>query len=409
MAEPTPLDPFAPVGGPVAEHPEVHDRLRRAGPVVRVPAPAGGSVWIVTDHPIARAVLADPTFAKDPALAPTDWPGREPGLEPPASTVRSLTTTDGPQHRALRRVHAPLFTRRQIGSRRARMAEIARELLSGLAERSAAAGRPVDLVAEFLPHYPLLVVCDLLGIALPGVARAADAAAMTRGDAEHAHGGLAELQSLVERALAGADRTDSEVMRFAARARRELPDLRDDEIAYQLTGLVFAGQITTESFLGFLVAHHLADRAADRAGDGNGRDAALVAELLRIHPPAPFTLWRFTTAPVVLAGHHLPAGAPVLVDIEGIGTDPARFPDPHTADPHRPSAPDLAFGDGPHACVGAGLAQAEAQVLVEVLRSAFPQARLAVPFAQLRRDGTTARARRLAALPVWLDEPLAPR
>ena len=53
-------------------------------------------------------------------------------------------------------------------------------------------------------------------------------------------------------------------------------------------------------------------------------------ETLRHHPPAPLTLWRFTTEEVEIAGVHLPPRAPVLVDILGIGTDP-----------QRPAGPDL--------------------------------------------------------------------
>jgi hypothetical protein len=41
---------------------------------------------------------------------------------------------------------------------------------------------------------------------------------------------------------------------------------------------------------------------------------ALVTDVLREHPPARFTLWRFTTVEAELAGVRLPARAPVLVD-----------------------------------------------------------------------------------------------
>ncbi len=47
---------------------------------------------------------------------------------------------------------------------------------------------------------------------------------------------------------------------------------------------------------------------------------------LRQHPPAPFSLWRFTTAELELAGTQLPKGAPVLVDIQGVNETGAELP-----------------------------------------------------------------------------------
>ncbi|MFE6306190.1 hypothetical protein [Nocardiopsis sp. NPDC057823] len=66
----------------------------------------------------------------------------------------------------------------------------------------------------------------------------------------------------------------------------------------------------------------------------------------------------------------------MLVDIQGINTDPDRA-----------IGPDLAFGAGPHYCTGAQLARLELAAVVEVLRADLPGARLAVPFADLRRHG----------------------
>jgi hypothetical protein len=108
----------------------------------------------------------------------------------------------------------------------------------------------------------------------------------------------------------------------------------------------------------------LADLLTSAEGDLDD----LVREALRRHPPAPFSLWRFTTEEVELAGATLPARSPLLIDILGIGTDPERRP-----------GPDLAFGAGPHYCMGVQLAALELRAVAEVVRADFPGARLAVP------------------------------
>lgn len=393
-------DPFTAPGGRIGDRPGVHETLRRAGPLVEVQAPAGGPAWIVTDDALARKVLADPRFAKDPGLAPAHWHGRDPGLQPPVSQLRSLTTLDGAEHRRLRSAHAPVFTRRRLLAGRDRIATIARELLTGLAEESARTGQPADLVAQFVTRYPLMVICDLLGVPLADPALAARASeAMTHGDAEQAYAGFADLEAMVAAAIRAGRERNVETLAdvLAERVRAELADVSDHELLYMITGLIFAGQVTTESFLGFLLAHQL----AGQLGDAGAADA-FVAEVLRLHPPAPFTLWRFTTTELDLAGVALPAGAPVLVDIEGINTDPSRHPTPYSLDSKRRQLADLTFGDGPHACIGAQLAQLEARVLVDVLREDFPDAHLAVPFDELERDRSGQQSRRLASLPAWL-------
>ena len=107
------LAPFAPVDRGIDEPDPVRAALRAAGAVVRVDAPAGGSVWIVTDEAVARAALVDPRITKDPAWAPTAWDPQVAGLEPPAAAHPVPTTLDGPAHAALCEAHAPLFTARR--------------------------------------------------------------------------------------------------------------------------------------------------------------------------------------------------------------------------------------------------------------------------------------------------------
>ena len=86
----------------------------------------------------------------------------------------------------------------------------------------------------------------------------------------------------------------------------------------------------------------------------------------------------------------------MLVDLAGVADDP---------DAH--AGAGLAFGAGPHVCAGIHLARAELAAVVDVLVTDFPDARLGVPAAELRRiDPGTIGGSRLAALPV---EGLRPR
>jgi cytochrome P450 len=351
---------FDPVNRGIAEPNPVHEELRDGGPIVRVRAPMGGWVWIVTDETLAREVLTHRSIGKDTGLAPLEWDRYAAGLEPSAAERASLTTADGPDHLRLRRAHHPAFTARQIAARAGQIAATARRLLTDLL---ADAEREVDLMADFTIRFPLTVVCDLIGVPASEHDRAMAACRrMTNGVPSDQGLAIAELMDVASTAP-GQTVVDN------------VPDGADPH--YLLFGLIFAGQLTTDAALGFVLAHAL-----------NGRnDDALVREVLREHPPAPFSLWRFTTQDVELGGVRLPPRAPVLVDIAGINA----------------RGGDLTFGAGPHYCLGAQLAQLELEAAVATLREHFPRARLAVPFEQLRQRsvGTTVGGR-LASLPVTL-------
>ncbi|MDC7339977.1 cytochrome P450 family protein [Streptomyces lydicus] len=377
------IDPFAATVRGITEPDPVHAALRAAGPLVQVDAPAGGRAWIVTDNALAREVLLDPRISKDPAFAPPGWDRRSAGLEQTAAEQPSLTTLDGPEHAELRRAHAPLLNAQRISEQSGRIHAIARELLTELA----ADRTEIDLMAGFTTRYPLTVLLDLLGIPLEHVDRAADACRRMLSNQPGAQGSaIAALTALAASGL-GDNRRG-----LAAELRDRVPaHTTQEQLQYHLFALIFAGQLTTDAALGTVMAYALADRPHRPPADEGSIDE-LVRETLRQHPPAPLTLWRFTTTELELAGTRLPSRAPVLVDIQGINTDAARSP-----------GPDLAFGAGPHFCVGARLAQLELRAVATVLRTDFPDACLAIPFTELRQATLGGlQGSRLTALPVTL-------
>ena len=77
---------------------------------------------------------------------------------------------------------------------------------------------------------------------------------------------------------------------------------------------------------------------------------------------------RYTTRDVALSTITIPAGELVSVSLAGANRDPRSFPDPDRFDLDRTNASDhLAFVTGPHACLGARLARAEATALISTL------------------------------------------
>ncbi|KOX23506.1 cytochrome P450 [Saccharothrix sp. NRRL B-16348] len=347
--------------------------LREAGAVVQAEAPAGGPFWIVTDADLAREVLADTRFAKDTALAPPHWDRRVAGLEPTAAEQLSVTTLDGEAHGRLRRAFAPLFSATRMRAAYPRLLAIAERLLARLEPGE------VDLVQDFTTRYPLAVLCDLLAIPDEHVDTAMAACRLMHTDyPEHVGQAMSAFADLATAALAG----DGPATELAGRMP---PGSTRRDLHYQVFTLLFAGQLTTDLTIGFLVARLLGDPAAPTGDD------ELVRDTLRRHPPAPFTLWRFTSTELDLAGVRLPANSPVLIDIKGVNERVG------------PDDNDLTFGAGPHYCIGAQLARLELRALAETFRTHYPEARLTTPFDDLRHSGPGGiMGSRLHALPVVL-------
>jgi cytochrome P450 len=89
-------------------------------------------------------------------------------------------------------------------------------------------------------------------------------------------------------------------------------------------------------------------------------------EFLRAFSPAPATA-RTTTGPVCLGGQVLGRGERVLLSWTAANRDPAVFADPDVVDIDRDAQHHVAFGFGPHRCIGAPLARVTFDVVLDVV------------------------------------------
>jgi cytochrome P450 len=104
---------------------------------------------------------------------------------------------------------------------------------------------------------------------------------------------------------------------------------------------------------------------------------ATIEESLRFESP---TQWsgRNTTAETVVAGVTIPAGSRVYINWGAANRDPAKFPNaPEEFNPERKEPGQLAFGYGPHFCVGSPLARMEMRITLEAFTTRLKNLRLA--------------------------------
>ena len=104
-----------------------------------------------------------------------------------------------------------------------------------------------------------------------------------------------------------------------------------------------------------------------------------VEELLRYDSPIQNT-GRFATEDMEIAGHRVAKGDYIRVYIGAANRDPARFPEPNRLDITRHDNRHLAFGFGPHFCLGAALARLEGQIAIGTVLDRFPELRLEPPY-----------------------------
>jgi cytochrome P450 PksS len=102
---------------------------------------------------------------------------------------------------------------------------------------------------------------------------------------------------------------------------------------------------------------------------------------------------------VTIAGVTIPRGSLVLAAVASANRDATQFENPDRLDIRRANNRYLAFGHGPHFCLGAPLARLEGQIAIPMLIRRLPNLRLAVPAHRLRWRATPI-LRGVEALPV---------
>jgi len=85
---------------------------------------------------------------------------------------------------------------------------------------------------------------------------------------------------------------------------------------------------------------------------------------------------RFTTQDVDFHGVTIPRGSVLHLCIGAANRDPARWDDPDDSAIGRPLKPSLAFGNGPHVCLGMHVARAEMTVGINAILDRLPNLRL---------------------------------
>ena len=356
----------------------LYHALREAGPVHRLPD--GG--YFLSSYAACVAVYKDAkTFSSDKKREFAPKYGS--GLLFEHHTT-SLVFNDPPLHTRVRKIIAGAFTPRSISD----MEQPVTELVDGLLDAIEAKGS-ADLVADLAAAVPVEVIGNLLAVPREERGPLREWSLAILGALEpvltpeqQAHGEqavkdfLAYLETLVARRRGKPGDPDRDVLTRLIQGEKDGERLSERELLHNIIFILNAGHETTTNLVGNglnvllewpeekarLIAHPQLIRAA-------------VEEFLRFESPNQLGN-RLTTAPANVQGVPIPAGTYLTIGIGAANRDPAEFPEPDRLDIGREPNRHLAFGSGPHVCIGLNVARLEGRIAIGRFLARFPRYRL---------------------------------
>ena len=369
----------------------IYDFIRDRDPVHHAP---DGS-WVLTRYDHCAALLRDPRFSTSPALLTS---GPDAAAMGPIRQVGSslMMFLDPPDHTRLRSLVSQAFTPRMVEALRPRIQVLVDELLDAVVETG-----EMDVLADLAYPLPTVVICELLGV--PATDRekfkgwSADASRMLDGYLDQAamDKGLVAGMYLFQYFTDLVDerrrqpRDDLLSAMLAARAPSGPPSGMASGMASDSERLTHAELLSTATLLfvaGFETTMNLVGNGAlallrhpdqlARLRDDPSLVRPAVEELLRYDGPVHVTA-RIATRDVEIGGETIREGEQAVAILGAANRDPEQFVDPGRLDVGRAPNRHLAFGGGPHFCLGASLARLEGQIAFATLLRRLPDLDLA--------------------------------
>jgi cytochrome P450 len=345
--------------------------LRNSYPVCQV-EPHG--MWVVSRYDDVQFALKNPQIFSSRAFRTIHQPE---WLKPECRRDYFILSQDPPQHTKHHALVNKAFVHRVINHLATNMRQRAKELAMELA------GGETDFISRFTDPYVAATLGQITGTGqhqsaeeMRHLVKLTQVITPSRPD----DGRVRELE----------DAIDKQRQRFTAAisARRDAPqsDLLGTLVATEIEGerlsdemlislldlLINAGFETTSSTLaGAVIQFARQPELVTRLRADPTLIPAFVEELVRYDPPTHSVL-RQTTQPITLSGVEIPENALIFILLAAANRDPERFEKPDLFELNRTNIKEhVAFGHGPHTCIGAALARLKIKIALEELLERF--------------------------------------
>lgn len=370
---------------------EIFRELRRQGPVVWNPEVDGPGYWNVLAHDEANTVLRNPaTFSSDARNGGVRiWDSRAVKAEP----GYMMLSMDPPGQTAIRQALAGWFTPARVAAMETAMRERADRLIAAIAPDGEA-----DYVTQVSIPFSVGLATDLLGIeehfgptlsSWLEIMLADDDPAIYPSE-EARDETVRAFDAWAARCFSGDLKRSTDLIDRLRAAPINGQPMDAENFALNLFFLTSAFTETTRNALSFTILAIRADptgREAIAADPDLARFAA--REIVRWTSPISHVR-RTAMADTVVGGQPIRKGDKVVVWFGAASRDPALYRDPDAVDLlrfcDRDTPASVAFGAGPHFCLGWRYAERELTIMLETVLRVLPDIRPADTPVRLRSN-----------------------
>ena len=371
---------------------DAFDQMRSEAPIMWHPEEYGRGFWALTSHELIKATELDPaTFSsqKGGILMNYGMPDvpRHPLLH--SSSLNSLINLDRPFHTPLRMEHMAWFRPDFVAELRKKVDIKVNELLDDMQAK----GPVVDMVESFSAELPLFTLCEILGVPeadrpklvhwmhyLENAQFQAQQEGLGNLSPEQIMEFMNEIQALFDygrhQLMERRKNPKNDLLSAIANVKVDGDYLTDEFLDGSWLLIVFAGNDTTRNSLSGtmkLLTEHMDQRAKLIADDRHYPN--FVNEAIRMVSPVTY-MRRTVTQDAVLGGQKLSEGDKIVMYYAAANRDPAKFDNPNQFDIERGNANEhLAFGNGPHICLGKRVAIMQLESAYRNILSRFPNIR----------------------------------
>lgn len=336
-----------------------------------------GTVWGVSRYADLKEVAKAPEVFSNAG-----------GIRPQQPALPMMIDMDDPAHLQRRKLVNKGFTPRRVRDSEPAVRAACTQILDGVIEAGSA-----DLVRDVAAHLPMIMIGDALGVRpehRADLLRWSDdmvtalSTEATEDDLVAAANAFGEYTAYATEVI--ADRRANpgdDLMSILVHAEVDGDRLEEADIIQESLLILIGGDETTRHVISGGVHQLLVHREQwDRLAAHPELRPGAVEEMLRWVSPIK-NMVRTATRDVVLGGQQVEAGDELMLLYPSANRDEAVFADPFTFDVGRTPNEHVAFGFGPHFCLGASLARLEIAVMLEELLTRTPDLALAEPDATL--------------------------
>jgi cytochrome P450 len=376
----------------------VRDPLSRYRPLLSQPPllleggklPPSLSIGALPDKPVVLVARYDDvlTVMRDAARFSNHRPPR-PGQSASEGGLKfygaaNLLFSDPPVHTRLRRMVTRAFSPRRIRDLTPAIKSMVANMMDGVAAKGS-----FEVMEDLAWPLPMAVIAEMLGVTREFyddfhrwsiLIITADSLSAGGSYSQETREAVVKLRNYVSGEIEKRRNSQADdLISVLVRASEEGEALTGPEVLAFVLLLLLAGSETTTSLIGnglqLMVEHPEAFQTLKKQPE---MWKTAIEELLRFEPPV-HAVNRYATCDTEVGGTQIPQGSLLHILLGAANFDPAKFTAPERFDITRDPNDHVAFGEGIHFCLGAGLSRLEGEILFPYLLERFPRLRPAEP------------------------------